>query len=239
VAAVLPAALGLAVAVQLLNGAPASGFQTDPGAVAEVCTDDSAPEVCVLKVHEHDLSTVVGPARQALTLLAKLPDAPTSVHEVAADRAGPQPVAQVWLSSENHQPKGGWLGDGQDGLLMRLLAGAGTLPCNDDDQYSYRTRSLVAGWFSGEEPARTPAMPTGTPRPPGSAHVADAGAGHHDSRGRRVLARRRRAARLLGSRLPFLVPHVLSHAARRVPLTLLGCPGFQGTPTGSGQQDCL
>ncbi|TFV29985.1 hypothetical protein E4K10_46955 [Streptomyces sp. T1317-0309] len=76
VVAVAPALLGVAVAVPLLGVAPASGLQRDKGAVAEVCTHDGGPVVCVTKAHEKGLGTLVGPARRALTLLAKLPGAP-------------------------------------------------------------------------------------------------------------------------------------------------------------------
>jgi hypothetical protein len=145
IAAVVPVVVGLIIAVPVLNAGPASGVQIDAGAVAEVCTTDSGPEVCVLKAHESALSTLVGPAREALTLMAKLPNAPTSVHEVTPDRAQPQPASQVWLSSENYFAGHGW----EDGLLQRVLAGAGTLPCPDSDG---RTRMLVGNALAGTEP---------------------------------------------------------------------------------------
>jgi hypothetical protein len=80
--AVLPAALGAAIAVPLL---PAGGYKAaaafDPAAVELVC-DNDGPQVCMTRVHSGLLPDIVGPARQALTMLAaKLPNAPTRAVE--------------------------------------------------------------------------------------------------------------------------------------------------------------
>ena len=147
VIAIVPVVLSLAVAVPLVNAAPAGGVQADPGAVAEVCTTDGGPEVCVTTAHAKGLASLTGPARKALTLLAKLPNAPTSVREVTGER--PQPAGEAWLHSDNYQPGRGWLDSG-DALVVRILAGAGTRPC---DPIDYRTRALAAAWLFGQYPA--------------------------------------------------------------------------------------
>ncbi|EWC62249.1 hypothetical protein UO65_2428 [Actinokineospora spheciospongiae] len=154
--AVVPAVLGLGIALPVLTAAPASGLATDPAATAEVCTTDGGPAVCVLKVHENDLAALVGPARTALTLLAELPDAPTSVHEVPADRPGPQPATEVWLDIENHLPGGSWLGTG-DELVMRVLAGGGTRPCPEQVD---RGRALATAWLLNRFPLPGAVPPT-------------------------------------------------------------------------------
>ncbi|WP_329106831.1 DUF3106 domain-containing protein [Micromonospora sp. NBC_01699] len=97
--AVLPAVVGAVIAVPLL---PAGGYSAaaavDPVARELVC-DSDGPRVCVTRVHAYLLPEVVGPARQALTMLAaKLPDAPTRVvespqlHDWARSSTDPAPV---------------------------------------------------------------------------------------------------------------------------------------------------
>jgi hypothetical protein len=157
--AAAPVVLGLVVAVSLVGAAPASGLQPDPVASAEVCTQDGGPTVCVTRAHEQGLAALVGPARRALTLLAPLPDPPTSVHEVTGARAKPQPVDEVWLHSDNFRSGHGWLGENEDELVVRILAGAGTSGCRSED---YRPRAVVAAWLYGRYPAPGLPVPAGT-----------------------------------------------------------------------------
>lgn len=142
--AVAPVALGLVVALPLLGAAPAGGLEPDRAALASVCTS-SAPVVCVTRAHADGLPALVGPAREALALLAKLPNAPKSVHEVTGS-GGVQPADQVWFHSDNYRPGSGWLSD----VTVRILAGAGTRPC---DPIDYRTRAIAAAWLYGQYPA--------------------------------------------------------------------------------------
>ncbi|MEV6593064.1 hypothetical protein [Streptomyces acidicola] len=146
----VPALLGLVLAMPLLGAAPAAGLQRDEGATAEVCTHDGGPTVCVTKAHERGLPELVGPARRALTLLAKLPDAPTSVHEVTGDRPGPQPAREVWLHSDNYVLGRGWAADSEDTLVVSILAGAGTRPC---EPVAYGARAVAGAWLYGRYPA--------------------------------------------------------------------------------------
>jgi hypothetical protein len=154
--AVVPVVAGLLLAVPLLDSAPEGGFRADLAAASEVCTSDGGPAVCVTKVHEAGLAALTGPARRALTLLAKLPAAPTSVHEVTASRPGPQPAAEVWFHSDNYRAGHGWESSGED-LAVRVLAGAGTRPCPDaEGRTDYRTRAIVSAWLYGRYPAPGP-----------------------------------------------------------------------------------
>ncbi|MEW2404023.1 hypothetical protein [Streptomyces sp. NPDC046862] len=150
VVASVPALLGLVVAMPLLGAAPASGLQRDEGATAEVCTRDSGPTVCVTKAHERGLAELVGPARRALTLLAKLPDAPTSVHEVTGDRPGPQPAREAWLHADTYVSGRGWAADSEDAMVAQILAGAGTRPC---EPVAYGPRAVASAWLYGRYPA--------------------------------------------------------------------------------------
>jgi hypothetical protein len=80
VAAVLPLAVAAAVAVPGLSTV-ADPVVVDPDATALVCDDDGS-RVCVTHVHAGYLPALVGPAREALALLKKLPSPPTSVVEL-------------------------------------------------------------------------------------------------------------------------------------------------------------
>ena len=150
IAALVPVVLGLVVAVPILSAAPATGIQADPGAAAEVCTHDNGPAVCVTAAHAKGLDTLTGPARQALVALAKLPGAPTSVHEVTSDRTGAQPADQVWFDADNYTPGTGWDTTSGAELEAKILAGAGTRPCDPAD---YAVRAISAAWLLGQYPA--------------------------------------------------------------------------------------
>ncbi|MFD2420891.1 hypothetical protein [Amycolatopsis pigmentata] len=152
--AVVPAVAGLVAASTMLSGAPADGIVADPGAAAEVCTTDGGPAVCMTSVHAQGLSRMTGPARRALKLLAVLPDAPTSVHEVTSYRAGAQPAGEIWVHSDNFAVS---QGESDDQVVVRMLAGAGTRLCDRPDGTGiaddYRVRRLAAAWLYGAYPA--------------------------------------------------------------------------------------
>lgn len=150
VVAPMPALFGLVLAMPLLGGAPAFGLQRDEGATAEVCTHDGGPTVCVTKAHEQGLPELVGPARRALSLLEKLPEAPTSVHEVTGDRPGRQPAREVWLHSDSYILGRGWAADSEDALVVSVLAGAGTRPC---EPVAHGARAVAGAWLYGRYPA--------------------------------------------------------------------------------------
>ncbi|TDB81268.1 hypothetical protein [Micromonospora sp. KC721] len=150
--AVVPPALGLALAAPMLTVGPGTAFPVDPAAVVEVCTRDTGPRVCVTAAHSKRLPGFVAPAREALRLLGKLPNPPTSVHEAAADRGYPQPSAEAWLDSDNlvqtRDP---------EELTARILAGAGTRICHrtaPDGTYPnvWHVRAVAAAWLYGSYP---------------------------------------------------------------------------------------
>ncbi|MEU5914217.1 hypothetical protein [Micromonospora sp. NPDC047527] len=83
VAAVLPVLLGFGAAAAIVPRDEAALIAPiDPVARELVCTDD-APKVCVTRVNANVLDTLTPLAREGLAVLAKLPDAPTQVHEDA------------------------------------------------------------------------------------------------------------------------------------------------------------
>ncbi len=90
--ALLPALAAFAIALPLFPNDRAGVLRADAEAVAMVCADGS-PRVCVTRVHQDSLASIVGPAREALTMLAKIPDAPTAVEEDTTDfhTRGPRP----------------------------------------------------------------------------------------------------------------------------------------------------
>ncbi|GIF23904.1 hypothetical protein BJ973_004517 [Actinoplanes tereljensis] len=81
VAAVLPVLLGatLAIAVMPRDDRYVTDA-VDPVAQELVCADGE-PRVCVSRVHSGQLGDVTPPAREGLTILAKLPGGPTAMHE--------------------------------------------------------------------------------------------------------------------------------------------------------------
>ncbi|MEU4419074.1 hypothetical protein AB0F81_00460 [Actinoplanes sp. NPDC024001] len=152
--AVAPPALGLLLAAPMLT---VTAFPVDAAAVAEVCTTDGGPRVCVTAAHSRKLPMLVAPARQALRLLAKLPNAPTSVHEAVPVPTRPQPASEAWLDADNLSSAGG-----PAELTARILAGAGTPLClrNEDSDYLavLRARAVTAAWLYGSHPVPGPAL---------------------------------------------------------------------------------
>ncbi|MER7169595.1 hypothetical protein ABT336_26510 [Micromonospora sp. NPDC000207] len=149
--AVVPPALGLVLAAPMLTVPLEKAFPVDPAAVAEVCTTDDGPRVCVTAAHSRQLPALVAPARDALRLLEKLPDPPVSVHEVVPNSDRAQPATEAWVDSGNL----GLTRDPAD-VTARILAGAGTPMCvrADDDAYLdvLRARSVAAAWLYGSYP---------------------------------------------------------------------------------------
>jgi hypothetical protein len=81
VAALLPVALGAVLAIAVMPRDNRYVVDAvDPAARELVCAQDD-PQVCLSRVHSGLLGDVTPPARQGLAILAKLPGAPTQVHE--------------------------------------------------------------------------------------------------------------------------------------------------------------
>jgi hypothetical protein len=153
VAALLPMALAAVVAVPILSGVD-SPVVADPDARALVC-DDDGPRVCVTRAHADYLPTLVGPAREALTLLRKLPSPPTSVVESPAQEGDYQPpppdVVPVFLDPQDDTDPAT--------IRMAVLSGSNTPMCGAEDWPTITrmvvARTVAAAWFTGE-PAPLP-----------------------------------------------------------------------------------
>ncbi|MEV4976893.1 ABC transporter permease [Streptomyces scopuliridis] len=171
--ALLPVALGAAVAVPLLPADSARNYALDKAATALVCEG----RVCVTKLHEPRLAALQGPGEEALRLLGRLPDPPSAVRESVdpwprdSEVSRPSGVVPVDFDAQ------GLDGATKDEYLRALLAGAGTAPCLDADvsdateeqRRAYdetkvvrelAARTVAAGWFTGElKPLRgTPSL---------------------------------------------------------------------------------
>jgi hypothetical protein len=159
--AVLPAALGVAVAVPLL---PAGGYTgaavVDPAATELVC-DNDGPEVCVRRVHVGTLPDVVGPARRALSLMAaKLPDPPTRAVESQEIVAWARPAdAETAARSPADilvfdTPRIGRTGraDLESGYFERSLLYAGWRQQCGDFGVAHLAEELAAAWLTDKPP---------------------------------------------------------------------------------------
>jgi hypothetical protein len=145
VVALLPVVVSAAVAVSVLSDVD-SPVVADPGARALVC-DDRGPRVCVAQAHADYLPTLVGPAREALALMEKLPSPPTSVVELAPDEiastpAGATPVHfPLWLPTDPAKIR-----------LAVLVGGAPTCGATDYEVMARigTAQTIIAMWLAGE-----------------------------------------------------------------------------------------
>jgi hypothetical protein len=149
VMALVPALVGGAIALPVL---PATTLVLNEAASAAVCREN----VCLSRMHESTLDSFAPVASDALRLLAKLPDPPTSVREVVQPRIDQGGVPRTKDVVPVHY-NGGAFERAQPGdWLTELVAGAGTPTCFsevDDEQKTIReaaARTAVAAWFTGE-----------------------------------------------------------------------------------------
>jgi hypothetical protein len=152
-AALLPVVLGAALAIAI---APrGDGFvanPVDPVAQEQVCAEGS-PRVCVSRVHAGLLSEVAPPARQALTMLARLPDAPSQAHEdtttfypdTSPPRRADTVLIPVRVDGSGHLA-------GAAGIIPQMLyaAGANTHGCPEGPRTD--VARAAGAWLSGREP---------------------------------------------------------------------------------------
>ncbi|NJC70682.1 hypothetical protein HC031_13300 [Planosporangium thailandense] len=159
--AATPVLLGAAVALPMLpTGGNEAAFRFDPAAAQLVCAE-GAPRVCVRKVHARLLPDVTPPARQALALLAKLPEPPTAVVEAGTSYFGApsQPytadTVQFYATFDVRVRL-----RSADEFVQDLLTDAFIRPCDrtdpDDGEHSYVARRVVAAWLTGKAPAPDP-----------------------------------------------------------------------------------
>lgn len=152
--ALLPVVAGLAIALPLFPSSPAGNLTVDQAAAAPVCDGP----VCVTKMHADRLSSVAGPSKEALQLLAKIPGAPTSLMEstdavrTTARLAGPQDPSKIVVNFDDFSY---FHKQGKD-LVYQLTAGGGTQACGgpsyggDRENREDAARWVVAGWVAGD-----------------------------------------------------------------------------------------
>ena len=124
-AALLPVVLGATIAVPAMPRTLSDAWVEDRRATEAVCTDDE-PTVCISRLHSYALDSMRGPAREALSVLArKLPPGPTRVLVGNDGTPGPQPadtlIVYVTLIESTEYTA--------DTLVEIMLDGAGVPPC--------------------------------------------------------------------------------------------------------------
>ncbi|SDT33995.1 hypothetical protein [Actinoplanes derwentensis] len=155
-AAVLPVVLGLAVSLAVVPR-DYNRIMIDPVAQELVCTDD-APRVCVGRVHSRLLPEITPKAREALALLAKLPNAPTTVQEDTTNYLDENAVKAFDSEAVGFQvdvDRNGHLADA-DHLVNRLLwaGGANFTGCPQGNVSAVARAS--GAWLAGRPPVDDP-----------------------------------------------------------------------------------
>lgn len=158
VAALLPVALGAALAIAVIpRGSAFVEHPIDPVAQEQVCTDD-LPRVCVSRVHEAGLPHATEVGREVLAALAKLPDAPTSVEEDTSTyvpmKLAPQRDGVVQMDVEL-DGKGRLDNELLTKVNMLGMAAANDRHCQTGGWLSGRA---VAFWLLGMEPVSEPEL---------------------------------------------------------------------------------
>jgi hypothetical protein len=144
--ALVPVVVGAAIVLPLLPSDATEVVVRDTEAVALVCAPGT-PRVCVSRLHEDQLDGLVGPARQVLADLARLPgQQPTSVIESMrswriAGPASDHDPSVVLAQLDDFE----FIADSR----RTMLAGPGK-HCPDPDSGSdYARRAVIASWFDG------------------------------------------------------------------------------------------
>lgn len=149
VAALLPLALGaaaLTVTHQQHNEHP--GVVADPAAQELVCADGT-PRVCVSRVHAFVLPEVTTRARQGLTMLARLPEAPTTAIDAGS----------LWYNNKPEPPPDTVTfpieisTDGRlSNFLPTMLSGGGAHGCRNSTDADWAADWAAGYWLMSEEP---------------------------------------------------------------------------------------
>ncbi|MEV0083748.1 hypothetical protein [Saccharopolyspora sp. NPDC050642] len=145
IVALLPAVLGLVVAVTALPRDADAVYVLNGEAAALVCTE--ARDVCVTRAHAHELEALTGPARDALSLQGKLPDAPRVVAEIPTRGTVPHVPPGVLPVDFDELSRAG-----KDSRSARISLLSGTVPgCNEwyGDE-SQAARTVIASWLADE-----------------------------------------------------------------------------------------
>jgi hypothetical protein len=153
VAALLPVVAGAALAITVMP--QQSRFVTDaidPVARELVCAEGE-PQVCVSRVHSGLMSEVSPPARDGLAILAKLPGAPTQVHEdttTYVPEVHPPWHEDVVLLRVEVGRNGHLMN--ADGVLADVVTGAFASPPRCDKSAGLEEKLAAAYWLLGREP---------------------------------------------------------------------------------------
>jgi hypothetical protein len=154
VAALLPVVMGAALAITVMPHQNRYVIDAvDPVARELVCAPDE-PQVCVSRVHSGLLPEVVSGARQGLAVLAKLPGAPTRVHEDTTTYfpdVYPAWQEDVALLGVEAGPNGHLLDPGE--VPMEVVSGAFASPPRCEKSASRAEMLAAASWLLDREPA--------------------------------------------------------------------------------------
>jgi hypothetical protein len=156
VAAVLPVALGATVAITIMPRGEYVASPVDPAAQHLVCAPGT-PRVCVSRAHSGLSPEVIPLARQALTMLAKLPDGPVEADEDTTTfppPTSPTPRAGAVLFPVLADKRGhlAWKQYVVSDIVTSGLTG--TQHCTDGPDEV--VIGAAAGWLMGREPVRDP-----------------------------------------------------------------------------------
>jgi len=154
VAALLPAILGASLAIMVIpRDDKFVATPIDPVAQEQVCAEGS-PRVCVSRVHSGLLPEVVPVARQALAMLAKLPNPPTTAHEdtttyypaTSPPRQADVVLMQITVDDHGHLTH-------EADMLREMVAalGANTDGCSGPSP-SVPVMRAAGSWLMGREP---------------------------------------------------------------------------------------
>ncbi|UOX88334.1 hypothetical protein MUY14_42740 [Amycolatopsis sp. FBCC-B4732] len=146
----LPLVAGAAVALPLFPAVPADALTTDSVAGRKVCDGP----ICVSELHRDRLAALRGPGREALAMLAKLPDPPTRIEEQVRPPSvtGPAP-RDPHVVSLDFQRNDLLLTAGADDLRLAVLTGAGVPSCEPPSHSSVpdqAARAIGAAYFTGK-----------------------------------------------------------------------------------------
>lgn len=157
-AALVPLVLGAVLAITVMPRDNRYVTEAiDPVAQRLVCAEDT-PAVCLSRAHSGLLPEVTSGARQGLAVLAKLPGAPTQVHEDTTYYPHPSPAWRddVVLLTVETGPNG-HLAKGTD-VRAEVVAGAFASPQSCEGKSAGPVQRLAAAsWLLGSKPVATPA----------------------------------------------------------------------------------
>jgi hypothetical protein len=155
-AALLPVVLGAALSAAIIPH-DHGRFTFDPVAQQLVCTDD-ASQVCVSRVHAGLLDEVTPHARQALSLLAKLPDPPTRVQEDTNTYLDDKAIMRYGADTVSFDLEVGRDGHLQnaDHMMARMLDAGGASGIGCPEGFDVPIARAAGAWISGRKPVRDP-----------------------------------------------------------------------------------